>query len=196
MIFEPTDRLSCQPESLLEQFFSGKIFPAKNFNLNINGRKLRTQRIRDCHADDIAYLLKNLEERSKRFRFCSDLNHVADEFFDNLAQATVKRCQVQGYGLIVFDSETGNPVAMSQYVSNGARSAEFCITIADAWQGNGLGKILTERIMKRAKIDGISYMEAVVAHENAAMKLILMRSGYRFSKAYYPNCSMYKLYLG
>lgn len=196
MIFEPIHRLYYQPESLLEQFFSGKIFPAKYFNLHINGRKLRIQRISDCHVDDIAYLLKNLGERSKRFRFCSDLSHVAEEFFDNLAQATVKRCQVQGYGLIVFDSETEEPVAMSQYVSNGARSAEFSITIADNWQGNGLGKILTDRIMKQAKKDGISHVEAVVAHENTAMKLILMRSGYRFSKAYYPNCSMYKLYLG
>ncbi len=195
MILDALDNLAFGTDLLLEDFFSFKGRGRKNQAGLKDGRRVRFEPMREGHVDALYELYAGLSPKSKRTRFCAELTHIADDFFINLAKATVKNSQADGYGLVVFDCETDQLVATCQLVRSSKRSAEFALTIADQWQAVGLGKVLMKRLIQHAKQDQIYALEGVVSHENSAMKLLLMRSGYSFSKTDYQNCAIYKLHL-
>jgi GNAT superfamily N-acetyltransferase len=49
------------------------------------------------------------------------------------------------------------------------------ITVADDWQGRGLGKLLLTRLTDRAREEGVKRFTALVSQENANMKRLLQQ---------------------
>jgi GNAT superfamily N-acetyltransferase len=56
-------------------------------------------------------------------------------------------------------------------------AAEIAITIADEWQGRGLGRELLARLSQRARQEGIRRFTALVAAGNVAMTALLRNAG-------------------
>ena len=57
--------------------------------------------------------------------------------------------------------------------------AEVAVTVADEWQGRGLGTLLLEELNERARAEGIERYTALVSGENRAGVALLQRLGAR-----------------
>ena len=57
------------------------------------------------------------------------------------------------------------------------RAAEIAVTIADDWQGRGLGTELLARLSDRARQAGIGRFTATVSADNVAMPRLLWKMG-------------------
>jgi protein lysine acetyltransferase len=69
---------------------------------------------------------------------------------------------------------TGSPVGVARYVGDGSLGAEVAVTIADAWQGHGIGTWLLERLAAHATRAGFCTLSASIMVENRAA-IALMR---------------------
>ena len=60
-------------------------------------------------------------------------------------------------------------------------TAELGVTIADAWQGKGLGALLLDGLVSAAKRSGFRGLRAVVLAGNGRMQRLLRRQGFTCS---------------
>jgi GNAT superfamily N-acetyltransferase len=79
--------------------------------------------------------------------------------------------------LLAFDVATGEGVGLARYVRTGERTAEPAITVADAWQGRGLGSRLAHLLALRAREAGIRSFTAVTLGSNRAAACMLASLG-------------------
>lgn len=69
-------------------------------------------------------------------------------------------------------------VAEARYVvDEQAVGAEFAVTVADAWQGLGLGRQLLQRLARRARSQGLRLLHGDVLADNRAMRGLVERLG-------------------
>ena len=75
-------------------------------------------------------------------------------------------------------SET--PVGVGRYARIAEEStAEIAVTIADAWQGCGLGRLLLERVIDAARRNEVRRLTGDVLAANARMLALARRFGFR-----------------
>ena len=77
----------------------------------------------------------------------------------------------------------GRGVGIARYVrdTDDPRAAEIAVTIADDWQGRGLGTELLARLSDRARQAGIGRFTATVSADNVAMTRLLWKMGARLA---------------
>jgi L-amino acid N-acyltransferase YncA len=75
-------------------------------------------------------------------------------------------------------SDPGRVVAEARYVPIAPATAELALTIADSYQGAGLGRILLGALVGRARADGLERLRAVVLLANTAMLHLLQSYGW------------------
>ena len=82
--------------------------------------------------------------------------------------------------MIAFDLSTpGEVVGVGRYVREGESTdrAEAAVTVADDWQGKGLGGALTQILAGRAVEEGISAFTALLLADNDQMAALLGEVG-------------------
>ena len=81
--------------------------------------------------------------------------------------------------LIAFALETRDAIGVGRYVREpGTDQAEAAVTVADGWQGLGLGTALTRILAGRAVEEGISRFNALLLADNAEMIGLLNAVGH------------------
>jgi acetyltransferase len=70
-------------------------------------------------------------------------------------------------------------------------SVEFAIVVADAWQGQGLGKQLMLLLIAEARARGHRLMTGEILSQNAGVRGLMVSLGFRFRS--HPEGSMYAL---
>ncbi len=70
-------------------------------------------------------------------------------------------------------------MGVARYVrdADDPRAAEIAVTIADDWQGRGLGRELLARLSERARQAGVCRFTATVSADNVAMTGLLWKMG-------------------
>jgi len=80
--------------------------------------------------------------------------------------------------LIAFDPGTGDAVGVARYIrERGSDRAEAAVTVADDWQGRGLGTALTRRLARRALEEGVRVFTALLLSTNTDMLDLLRAVG-------------------
>ena len=59
------------------------------------------------------------------------------------------------------------------------RTADFAVTVADEWQGRGVGSRLAARLIEAARANGMTRMTALTLWDNTAAIALLHRLGFR-----------------
>ena len=77
------------------------------------------------------------------------------------------------------DSISGTPVGLARYVAASAAQAEVAVTVADAWQGHGIGTSLLRRLATHADQAGFSALTATIDFDNRAAIALMKRIGAR-----------------
>ena len=70
-------------------------------------------------------------------------------------------------------------VGEARYVIVEDGEAEFAVTVADQWQGKGIGRMLLARLTSRAAIEGVSLLFGDVLLSNKAMQRLARAEGMR-----------------
>jgi GNAT superfamily N-acetyltransferase len=86
----------------------------------------------------------------------------------------------QREALVAVDPSTGDVVAVARYVEipDQPRVAEVAATVADDWQGLGLGQALLGQLVARAREEGYSTLRANVLAVNKRAIGMLVRAGF------------------
>ena len=145
-----------------------------------------TIKLRDCEAvrvrpvtsadrDQLARGFQGLSETSRYQRFFTPLAQLSGK---QLAYLTdIDHIDHFAWGI---ESEDGDGVAIARYVRTGPAIAEAAFTVADDYQGYGLGWTLMQALALVADHREFRQFEMTMLADNAAMAHLARKAGARF----------------
>jgi GNAT superfamily N-acetyltransferase len=138
-----------------------------------DGSRVRLARVTPADAPVIEEGFARLSEESRRLRFLTAKPSLSKAELEYLTQVDGHDHEALG----AIDPESGDGVGIGRWVRDKEKPtrAEVAVTIADDWQGRGLGTLLLERLSERAREEGISTFTALVAADNVSMQRLLDR---------------------
>jgi RimJ/RimL family protein N-acetyltransferase len=140
-----------------------------------DGSEVLIRQVRGSDAPLLADGFARLSARSRQMRFLSpkhslsaaELRFLTEvDHHDHEAIGALSPADGRGVGIARFIRDPGDP-----------KAAEIAVTIADDWQGRGLGTELLAQLSGRARQAGICRFTATVAYGNAAMAGLLQNMG-------------------
>jgi RimJ/RimL family protein N-acetyltransferase len=140
-----------------------------------DGSRVLIRQVRSADAPLLADGFGRLSARSRWMRFmmakpqltAAELRYLTDvDHRDHEALGALDRSGGRGVGIARYVRDAGDP-----------RAAEIAVTVADDWQGRGLGTVLLVRLSDRAREEGIGRFTALAAADNLAVARLLARMG-------------------
>jgi RimJ/RimL family protein N-acetyltransferase len=140
-----------------------------------DGSTVLIRQVRGSDAPLLADGFARLSARSRRMRFlgtkttlsAAELRYFTDvDHYDHEALGALSPADGRGVGVARYIRDPGDP-----------RAAEIAVTIADDWQGRGLGHELVAQLCDRARRAGICRFTATVSADNVAMTGLLWKMG-------------------
>jgi acetate---CoA ligase (ADP-forming) len=142
-----------------------------------DGSTLRVRPARPSDATRVEDYLIDLSPETRRLRFWTQAIDVR-----TLAARIVDVDNVDHMTLIaLFGGDEGTMVGGAQYVRTDGTRAEFSTSVADAYQGKGIGSILIGQTAQAAAANGITVFVAEVLPENHRMVNVFRASGFPVS---------------
>ena len=146
-----------------------------------DGRTLRLRPPRRDDADALLAFFGDLTERSRYLRF-----HGLPALRPQLVEPVLEPDWTERgalVGTVAADDGEEQVVALANYVRLRDPSlAESAFTVADAWQGRGIGTRLLEQLAARASGVGIERFVAEVMPDNRAMLSVFEHVGFRLTR--------------
>ena len=140
-----------------------------------DGSTVLIRQVRGTDAPLLADGFARLSARSRQLRFlgpkkmlsAAELRYLTDvDHHDHEAIGALSPAEGRGVGVARYIRDADDPEA-----------AEIAVTIADDWQGRGLGTELLVRLSDRARQAGIGRFTATVSADNVAMPRLLWKMG-------------------
>ena len=133
-------------------------------------------RVRPIRPEDAGLELaffNGLSQRSRYHRFMQQLPELPPRMLARFTQLDYDR------ELALVAIEKGAFIGVGRYAPNpDGETAEFALTVADAWQGKGLGRALLERLCNAAREAGYRALYGHILAENREMLDLAMRLGF------------------
>ncbi len=114
----------------------------------------------------LAESFERLSEESRYRRFLTTKNALSRAELDYLVDVDHHDHEA----IVALDPATGEGLGVARYIrsADDPQLAEVAVTVADDWQGRGLGRALLHRLTYRARREGVKRFSAVVLSENRA----------------------------
>jgi acetyltransferase len=145
------------------------------------GMRLRdgtTVAVRPIRPEDAALegrFVEALSERSRYQRFVSHITQLPPQLLARFTQIDYDR----ELALVALAPEGGEFIAVGRYAPNpDGETAEFALTVADAWQGRGLGRGLLERLCDLARAAGYRALYGHILNANREMLELAQNLGF------------------
>ena len=116
---------------------------------------------------------EQLSPESRYRRFFSPVVELTERQLDYLTHVD----QHDHVALVAVDKETGEALGVARFVRTGPGVAEPAIVVVDAHQGHGIGSALLERLVARAKEEGVTQFVAPVLADNPGAIAVLRQLG-------------------
>jgi RimJ/RimL family protein N-acetyltransferase len=116
-----------------------------------------------------------LSDESRRRRFLGPKPRLSARELTYLTEVD----HVNHTALIAVD-RGGRLIGEARYAVEeaGARTADFAVTVADEWQGRGVGSRLGARLIEAARANGMARLTALTLWDNSAAGALLHRLGF------------------
>ena len=138
-----------------------------------DGSTVRIRVMRTTDEAGLCALLSSLSEESRWLRFYCLQNSSA------LAAEAHREANLDhAFGLVACSGDEERVVGHAFYVAVAEQRAEVAFTIANDFQGRGLGSILLGQLAEVASANGIKIFEAEVVAANHAMLHVFRASGF------------------
>jgi RimJ/RimL family protein N-acetyltransferase len=151
-----------------------------------DGGSIHLRAIRPDDKQPLLDLLHRLSARSVYFRFFRAKDRLTDEELRSFTELDFVRNVALVATLRI--GETERIIGVGRYFGLGDANepctcAEVAFTVADEYQGRGIGTLLLERLAAIARANGITEFEAYVLGENNRMLEVFAASGFRIQRA-------------
>jgi len=130
---------------------------------------VRPLRVQDAAA--FRAFVERLSPASRYARFQFVVKELSPELLRMLVEADPR----SHVALAAFDGE--DMVGEARYVRSGD-SAEFAIAVADGWRRRGLARRLLDRLLRKARRQGLRRIAGEVLAGNEAMLALVARAGF------------------
>jgi acetyltransferase len=138
-----------------------------------DGRRVPVRPIRPEDAEREVRFFAGLSERSRYHRFMQHLPELPPHMLARFTQLDYDK------ELALVALHEGEFVAVGRDAPNpDGRTAEFALTVADAWQGKGLGRALLQRLCDAAREAGYETLYGHILAENREMLDLANRMGF------------------
>jgi RimJ/RimL family protein N-acetyltransferase len=127
--------------------------------------------LRNGDTETVAAVFARLGDRSREKRFCGAKPRLSEQELHHLARVDETR-----HALVAYVDKDSEPAAIARLVRDGS-SAEIAFSVADAYQGRGLGSILARELTADARAAGITELIGTVCGDNPAVVALLRRIG-------------------
>lgn len=139
-----------------------------------DGSEVDLRPIEPSDKDLLREGFERLSLESRYERFLSPLDHLSAAVLRYFTEVDHHDHEA----LVALDPESGRMVGVARYVRDeNPEIAEAAITVADDWQGRGLGTLLLHELAERAREEGIERFSAYVLARNEDMLGLLRRLG-------------------
>ncbi|HVX19536.1 MAG TPA: GNAT family N-acetyltransferase [Acidimicrobiales bacterium] len=138
-----------------------------------DGTAVRLRPITPADASELVRFHEGLSPESQRFRFLAMHPHLTPAEIELFTH-------VDGHDRLALVATSGGElvgVARCDRVGDAA-DAEVAVTVADRFQGRGVGTLLLEHLADRARHAGIKRFVAVVAPDNSKMLRVFHDAGF------------------
>lgn len=150
--------------------------PATAFRLKLrDGASLEIRPISSQDRELLRAAFERLSPESRYRRFFGPMPELSERELDYLTQVDHRDHEA----LVAIDPKSGELVGVARFIrmSAGGHVAEPAITVADDWQGRGIGTALLQALADRAREEDISRFEAPVLATNAEAIRVLEALG-------------------
>ncbi len=150
--------------------------PAERLKLR-DGRTVDVRPLEWCDRQLLAAAIRRLSDRSRYLRFASAKRRMTERELDRLVDVDHRDREA----LLAIDPLTGRGVAVARYIQVPGEPGvvELAVTVADDWQGIGLGSALLAGVMHRASDEGHTAVRASVLASNSRSIAMLRRAGFK-----------------
>jgi acetyltransferase len=141
-----------------------------------SGVAVRAMRPEDAELEK--RFVSGLSERSRYQRFMQHLSQLPPKMLERFTQLDYDR----ELALVALHPDRGEFIAVGRYAPNAdGTTAEFALTVADAWQGKGLGRALLDRLCRAAADAGYQALYGHMIRGNHDMLDLARRLGFEES---------------
>ena len=116
---------------------------------------------------------ERLSDRSRYLRFQTPLRSLSDEQLSHLTAVDHHDHEA----LLALDPHSHDAIGVARFIRISEDAAECAIVVADDWQNRGLGSELLDRLVERAREEGVERFTALVLAENIDALRLLDRLG-------------------
>jgi acetyltransferase len=136
--------------------------------------------LRPIRASDMALeraFVRNLSPQSRFARFMSELRELTP---DQLYRFTHPDPAREAAYVVIRSTLAGEEeIGVARFVvESEGESAEFAVTVADAWQRKGIGARLMDALLRDARARGLARIEGYVLASNARMLKFVRELGF------------------
>jgi RimJ/RimL family protein N-acetyltransferase len=141
----------------------------------LSTRRVEIRPIEPADKEALASGFDRLSERSRYRRFLSPRGPLTDSELRYFTEVDHHDHEA----LVAVVPETGEGVGVARFIrsSEEPHVAELAVAVADDWQGQGVGSLLTAELAKRAREEGVTCFTALALAENDAMLGLLQELG-------------------
>jgi RimJ/RimL family protein N-acetyltransferase len=143
----------------------------------VDGRSVPVRPLERSDREELAAMVERLSDRSRYLRFAAPKPRLTRRELDHLVDVDHHRNEA----LVALDPATGRGIAVVRWVSVPGEpgAAEVAVTVADDWQGRGLGSAILARLVAMARAEGLATLRASVLAVNRRSIAMLRRAGFR-----------------
>jgi GNAT superfamily N-acetyltransferase len=128
-----------------------------------DGLRLLIRPIRTDDKELLGEAFNRLSPETRYRRFFAPLDHLSDQDLHYLTEVDHHNHEA----LVAIDPADGWIIAVARFIrSEDPDEAEVAVVVGDPWQGRGLGSALLERLVERARAEGIGHFVAIVLSDN------------------------------
>jgi RimJ/RimL family protein N-acetyltransferase len=141
-----------------------------------DGAVVDVRPLRRADRERLDAAVRALSDRTRYLRFAAPKPRLTARELDFLVDLDHHDREA----LLAIDPTTGRGIAIVRYVQvpGVPGTVEVAATVADDWQGRGLGGTLLAMLAERARTEGHRVMRAAVLAENVHSIAMLRRNGF------------------
>lgn len=145
-----------------------------------DGSEVTLRAIRPEDADMEQEFVRDLSQNSRYFRFMNTVRELTPAMLIRFTQIDYDR--EMAFVAVREDGGRETEIGVARYITNpDAKTCEFALVVADAWQGKGLGRRMLERLIEVARWRGLETMMGHVLAGNQSMLDLCRKLGFKIS---------------
>lgn len=141
--------------------------------------------VRYSDAEIIKEFSRHLSSELKHLNYMETFSELPLSMVTRLTQVDYKKTMT----LIATHETNGEEIVIgiAHYISNDGENCEFDMIVTDAWQRRGIGKELTNALIKTAKTNGIKSIQIIILASNHGGMMLAKNFGFTIGNSDDPT---------